>query len=306
MLAARNHAARHIHNFLAHDGIDPRRFLKLGRADLAPYDVQIRRGLVSSARCIPGGFAVRVRAEERVTSRTLLLATGVVDQLPAIPNVHDFYGLGVHHCPYCDGWEYRNKPLAAYGLDHAGLGLALSLLTWSRDVTVLTNGQLLDAAGLATARRFGIKVRTEKITKLRSRRGRLIAATRDPLGQITFASGPDLEVAAMFFNTAQVQRSQLPKHLGCRMNEDGGVIHDRRQRTGIKGLYLAGDASFDVQFVVVAAAEGAKAGVAMNRHLQELDRKMSRTAGRKLGLSCGTCGQTSSTARPNRSNKHHS
>jgi thioredoxin reductase len=217
-----------------------------------------------------------MRGAEKVASRTLLLATGVIDELPAIPGAQDFYGVGVHHCPYCDGWEYRDKPLAAYGARGAGLGLALSLLTWSDEVTVVTNGEPLDAATLAKARRFGVPVRTEKIVELRSRGGKCARNDRDPLSQVAFASGPAVHVAAIFFNTARMQRSQLAKQLGCRMNENGGVVHDRRQRTGVVGLYLAGDASFDVQFVVVAAAEGAKAGVAMNRYLQDLDRKESR------------------------------
>jgi len=92
------------------------------------------------------------------------------------------------------------------------------------------------------------------------------------LGRVRFERGDDEGVDAMFFNTDQVQRSGLAGGLGCRMTDDGGVVRDRRQRTGVAGLYLAGDASKDVQFVVVAAAEGAKAGVAINAELQRRDR----------------------------------
>lgn len=263
-----------MHNYLTRDGIPPARFLELARADLGPYDVEFMHGLVTECDCEPGGFAVRVRGvRRRFTSRVLLLATGVVDELPAVGNVREFYGLGVHHCPYCDGWEYRDRPLAAYGLGRPGLGLAMNLLTWSRDVTVVTNGAGLEAVDARRAAKLGIKVRRERIVRLLSRRGRKSASENDPLGRLRFESGPDQAVDAMFFNTDQMQRSRLPVKLGCQMNEDGGVIHDRRQRTGVKGLYLAGDASVDVQFVIVAAAEGAKAGMAMNRDLQERERR---------------------------------
>lgn len=276
----RNYAARHMHNFLSRDGINPARLLEIGRRELDKYGAKYVRSLVTEAECAPGGFCVRTQDGLAVTSKLLLLATGVVDELPGVANIQAFYGLGVHHCPYCDGWEYRDKPLAAYGKEHAGLGLALSLLTWSKDVTILTDGETLDNKGVREAARFGIKLREEKVAALTTRRGAPQPHKNEPLGCVTFESGPALRVAAMFFNTDQTQRSQLPQRLGCRMNEFGGIIRDRRQRTGVRGLYLAGDASVDVQFVVVAAAEGAKAGMAMNSELQEQERKAVRKAGR--------------------------
>jgi thioredoxin reductase len=250
--------------------VAPRRFLDQGRRDARRYGVEFRRAVVTRARAVRGGFAVR--AGRRFTSRVLLLATGVVDELPAIANLRAFYGRGVHHCPYCDGWEYRDKPLAAYGPGRQGLGLALSLRTWSRNVTVITNGVAAEGAVCRTAARYGINMRTEVIDRFVSRRGARRASRSDRLGRIVFRSGPDLRLAALFFNTDQVQRSGLPARLGCRTTPEGGVLRDRRQRTGVPGLYLAGDASVDVQFVIVAAAEGAKAGLAMNRELQERDR----------------------------------
>lgn len=273
----RNYAALRMHNYLSRDGIEPRRFLDLARRDLKPYDVRLLRGQVTSAGCVAGGFAVRVRGHKRVTSRMLLLATGVVDELPKVTSVSHFYGQGVHHCPYCDGWEYRNRPLGAYGLGNAGLGLAVNLLTWSRDITVISDGQPPGRSGLRDADRLGINVRIEKVDRLLSRRGKPSPSRGDPLGRVVFENGDELRLDALFFNTDQTQRSGLPARLGCRMNADGGVIHDKRQRTGVEGLYLAGDASVDVQFVIVAAAEGAKAGMAMNHDLQERERRLTTT-----------------------------
>lgn len=268
----RNHAALHIHNYLTRDGVAPRRLLDMGRRDARRYGVQLHHTVVTDAHPIAGGFVVRTRRGRPIRCRVLLLATGVVDELPAITDLRAFYGRGVHHCPYCDAWEYRDRPLAAYGPGRHGIGLAMSLLTWSRDVTLITNGAAPDAAVTRLAARHGISVCTESVTRLVSRRGSRRPARNDRLARIVFRSGRHLGVAALFFNTDQVQRSNLPARLGCRTTPEGGVIRDRRQRTGVPGLYLAGDASVDVQFVIVAAAEGAKAGVAMNRELQERDR----------------------------------
>ena len=263
----RNHAARGVHNFLTRDGIAPGELRRLGRRELAKYGVELRRGVVTAAACAKGGFRVVVDGKLRLRSRTLLLATGMVDERPSIPDFDRFYGAGVHHCPYCDMWEYRGKPVAAYGRGRKGLGLAMSLLTWTKDVTVVTGGGPLPKSAREEAARLRLRVRTEGITGLRG-----IGGKRARLSRIEFESGPALRAAALFFNTEQWQRSRLPVRLGCRMDELGGVVHDRKQRTGVPGLYLAGDASRDVQFAVVAAGAGATAAVAINGDLQRQDR----------------------------------
>ncbi|MBC7836054.1 MAG: NAD(P)/FAD-dependent oxidoreductase [Phycisphaerales bacterium] len=274
----RNYAARNMHNYLSRDGINPRELLALGHKELEYYGVHIRRGTVTSATCEgpAQGFSVEVDGECCARSRTLLLATGVVDDLPNIPGLRDFYGLGVHHCPYCDGWEYRDQPIAAYGRGKPGLGLALSLLTWSPHITIVTDGHPLTKRELAQAFKLNLSVRPEKIRKLQSVVGDPRPDEEDHVDKVEFESGPPLHVRALFFNTDQAQRSKLPETLGCKVNEQGGVIRDKRQRTGVKGLYLAGDASRDVQFVIVAAAEGAKAGMAINSDLQIEDRATFR------------------------------
>lgn len=273
----RNHAAQRLHNYLTRDGVAPHRFIQLARREFARYGGEFRSGRVVAAARVKGGFQVTIERGKARKSRLLLLATGVVDELPPIRNARAFYGRGVHHCPYCDAWQYRDKRIAAYGLGRTGVGLALSLATWSADVTVITDGAAMDGATRRKSAEFGIALREEKVVRIVSRRGQSRPSSRDPLGFIEFTKGPDLPVAALFFNTDQTQRSALPRLLGCRMDDEGGVIHDKRQRTGVEGLYLAGDASKDVQFVVVAAAEGAKAGVAMNSDLQTRDRRQVST-----------------------------
>lgn len=321
----RNFASSAVHNFLSRDGVDPAALRRAGREELAKYGVEFREGLATGASCTAGGFEVEVDKQDRFASRTLLLATGVVDALPHVPGLRELYGRGVHHCPYCDGWEYRGRRLAAYGEGKKALGLGMSLLTWSKDVVVVTDGSRLTRGEQARAARHGLAVRVERVVEIvdgtRSPEARRAAhhgqggdqadarpgpgvpsgvasgarrdgatgerggegehhppnaasgGTGDPvLHTIRFDSGAEERVAAVFFNTGQVQRSDLPKGLGCRMTADGGVSRDRRQRTGVPGLYLAGDASKDVQFVVVAAAEGAKAGLAINAELQKSDR----------------------------------
>lgn len=279
----RNYASRAAHNFLTRDGIEPIQLLRLGRAEAESYGARFEQRVVKGAVCVGPGFEVELADGSRRACRKLLIATGVCDVLPEIPNLEALYGLGVHHCPYCDAHQYLGRAFAAYGEGRRALGLAENLRTWSESVTALTGGPLGRHDG-RRARRLGIAVREERVIKVQAIIGAapsgepvfgdprqevpVEADARDCLGRVVFESGPPLDVAALFFSTGQVQRSQLPFALGCGKDAEGGIRTDRRQRTGVPGLYVAGDASRDVQFIVVAAAEGARAGVAINADLQ--------------------------------------
>lgn len=258
----RNRHADAMHGYLTRDGSNPRDFLDLGRAELRRYGIHFRPDEVIDARKLRARFDVRTHSGERFECRKLLLATGVRDQLPRIEGLREFYGTSIHHCPYCDGWEWRNRRLAAYGHGKAALGLALSLKNWSSDVVVLTDGirGRLNAYR-SMLRRQRIRMHQAKIARLEGERGRL--------RRVVFGDGTSLERDAMFFNTGQRQKSELAVKLGCEFDRRGGVIVDKRERTCVPGLYLCGDASRDVQFVVQAAAEGAIAAVTINKEFQE-------------------------------------
>jgi thioredoxin reductase len=277
----RNKRAAEIHGYLTRDATPPSEFLAVARAETARYGVTIVRGTVTYAcKAQHGTFAVRyqsttsdpnqpespleIATNAQVACRGLLLATGVRDVLPTIEGIMPFYGTSVHHCPYCDGWEHRARRLVAYGKGDAAIGLALSLRTWSAHVVACTDGVHPGHDHLEQAAIHAIPVRHEPVVRLE---GRATALER-----VVLADGPPIECDALFFNTGQGQRSDLPRLLGCTFKPDGGVETDDRQFTGVDGLYLAGDAAKDVQFVVVAAAEGATAAVAINHRLQELDR----------------------------------
>src|SRR4051794_15527495 len=281
----RNAAARAMHGYLSRDGIPPRELLRLGRAEVGRYGVEVLDAEADSARVLSPGedpdprasFEVVTEDGRRFRSRKLLIATGVRDILPAIEGAEKFYGRGVYHCPYCDGWEHRDGSLVAYGAGRAAVGLALSLRTWSGRVTACTDGKRVGPGDRDRLSRNGIALRTERVARL--------DGSDEGLQRVVFRSGPPLECDALFFNTDQVQRSELPTMLGCEAKENNQVSTQGKQRTCIPGLFLAGDADGDVQFVIVAAAEGARAATAINRELQDEDRGEARTSPRRATTS---------------------
>jgi thioredoxin reductase len=259
----RNGASRALHGFLSRDGTSPHELRRLGREQLAAYpSVELRDELVIDAQRHETGFEVFTAAGVRERSRFLLLATGRADAVPDKPGFRDFYGRGVFHCPYCDGWENRDRPLVLYGKDHAAVDLALELLTWSDDLTVCTDGRPEWNAEDATAlEQNQIRVRPEEITALEGNEG--------VLTRIRFATGETLKCTALFFCSDCLQRSSLPERLGCSFDCDGAVECDGHAATRVPGLYVAGNVRGGLHLAIAAAAEGAEAAVNLNDALLE-------------------------------------
>jgi thioredoxin reductase len=263
----RNFASRGLHGFLTRDGVPPLHLRALGRADLARYPtVRLRDEEVLDARRRPEGhFELRLRDDERVNCRVLLLATGRVDLLPAKPGFREFYGRGVYHCPICDGWENRDRALAVHGAGPGAAEIALELLTWSRDIVLCTDGAAtLDAAGRARLRRAGIILDEEPVRALRG-------GPAEGLEAIVFASGRERPCRALFFDAGAPQRSPIAEWLGCEIDATGAIPCDAHAATGIPGLFVAGNVRCGVHLAITAAAEGAEAAIAINDLLLEWD-----------------------------------
>ncbi|HBB90064.1 MAG TPA: NAD(P)/FAD-dependent oxidoreductase [Blastocatellia bacterium] len=261
----RNAASHGLHNYLTRDGIDPAEFLHLGREELKSYEtVKLLKIEVTDARRLEHGFEVTLSNGERAVTRKLLIATGVVDEIPKLKGIDSFYGRSVFHCPYCDGWEMRDQPLAVYGKGENGLGLTLELILWSRDLVLCTDGPSeLSAEDLARLAQHNVPVYEQRILRLEGNDG--------VLDQIIFVNGEATQRRGMFFSTGQRQGSELPKKLGCEFTDEGCVATGAYEVTNVPGLYVAGDASRLVQFVIVAASEGAQAAVAINKELMKED-----------------------------------
>jgi thioredoxin reductase len=259
---ARSHA---VHGFLTRDGMPPAELRAVARAQLAPYEkVEVRDTLVLEVRRAAAGFAFTLEGGVQGICRKVLLATGVVDEVPAVDGLDALYGTSVFHCPYCDGWEVRGRALAVLGGGSHAVGLALELLAWSRDVVLCTHGPSPladgDRADLAAA---GIAVREERVARLVGEGG--------ALREVVFTEGPSLAREALFFCTGNRQASALATKLGCALDEKGAVVTRDVACTDVPGVFVAGDSSRLAQMVVVAAAEGALAAMAIHHELAAED-----------------------------------
>ena len=262
----RSWASHAIHGFLSRDGVPPDVFRERAREELRRYEtVQVRAEAVVRAQRAPqGGFDALLEGGEIFRSRKLLLATGVMDELPPIPGVESYFGVSVFPCPYCDGWEMRDVPIAVYGRGRRGFEMARAMTAWTRDILLCTDG----APGLSRQQRDclhanEVEVETERIAALQGEQGKL--------ERIRFSSGREIARAALFFDTPCHPQSELARMLGCELNASGGIRCGRYEASSVPGVFVAGNILKDVQLSIVAAAEGARAAFGINRALTRED-----------------------------------
>lgn len=261
----RNRASHSIHGLIGWEGTPPSAFLKEARRDLERYkSVSVIETQVASISTIEHGFEFICSDGTAGSATKVLLATGIVDELPSLEGIQDLYGISAHHCLYCDGFEYAGKRLAAYGKGDKAADLALMMKHWSVDIVACSDGAEISMDALNKLKRHGIPLRSESIRSLHGIGGKLTT--------IKFERGPDLDRDGLFFSTGCHQASDLWRRFGCTRDEKGGIVTDAAtEETSVPGVYVAGDVSRDVLLVAVAIAEGAKAAVAINKALLKRD-----------------------------------
>ena len=259
----RNIRSHGMHNYLTRDDIKPQEFLKLAQQEAKKYHVVLRNKIIHSVSRLPKGhFAVRDENGNIYYSKKILIATGLTDNIPNVAGMNELYGKSVFQCPYCDAWEFRDKKLGVYARNKNGFELALSLATWSYSVSYFSDGRnYLKREELETLKAYKIPVINSRLSHLVSK--------NDKLTSIAMKNGESYPCDAIFFVNGYEQQCNFLQELGCIISSKKVAVTNKLQQTNIPGVYVAGDASKDMHFVVVAAAEGAKAGVTINKELQK-------------------------------------
>lgn len=270
----RNAPADASHGFFTRDGVHPAEMLRIGREQLGPYpDVEYRSGRATDASGADGAFEVALEDGEVVSARKLVLATGVLDELPERPGFRELWGKGVYHCPYCHGWEVRDKPLAVLDRPGAAFERVALIRNWSRDLALLTDGE----GGLSEDDRkrldaLSVPVYEERISRLEGDPAR----PGGGLERIVFEAGA-LEREGMFYVPPQRQRSGLAGSLGCELAAPVPTVEfvkadPMTRETTVAGVYAVGDAvAGPGQSVVLASASGAAAAYVLNHALAKRD-----------------------------------
>jgi thioredoxin reductase len=265
----RNAASLAMHGYLTRDGIAPSEFLRLGREEILRYPTVKFLGCeVVSVERNEQRFIVQTNTGEAFSARILLLATGLVDDLPPIPGVEKYYGKSVHPCPYCDGWEHRDQAIAVCGKGQEGVDLALKMRRWSSQVVFCPNQTEPEEFPLNPAQEEQL-CRAE----IPIRRGKVVGfeGQAPEMSALVFADGSRLPCHALFFPPSQRQRSELALKLGCHATESQQIECQDCQESNIPGVFVIGNAAEGQQLVIMAAAAGTRAGFAIDEALHFAD-----------------------------------
>ena len=261
--------------FFTRDGVPPGELLRMGREQLAPYPgVEYRSGRAKDASGADGAFEVALEDGEVVAARKLVLATGVTDELPGRPGFRELWGKGVYHCPYCHGWEVRDRPLAVLARPEAAFERVALIRAWSLDLALLTDGE----DGLSEDDRekldaLSVPVHEARISRLEGDPAR----PGGGLERIVFEDGSALERRGLFYVPPQRLRSGLARSLGCEVTAPVPTVEfvkadPMTRETTVAGVYAVGDTVANPgQSVVLASASGSAAAYVVNHALAKQD-----------------------------------
>lgn len=259
----RNRFAAHMHGVLGHDGTPPSELLDAGRAEARAYGVEVAAGTV--AKLADDGDRLTVtRADGTVdTARAVVIATGIRDDLPEVPGLHEEWGRTVLHCPYCHGWEVAGRRLAVLATSAASLHQIELVRQLSDDVTVFANEPFDEQSVVRLAAR-GVRIVT---TPVRS------ASGRDGALALTTADGAEHVVDGLFTAGAPALDLGFASDLGLTRADAPGapVVADARGATSHPRVFAAGNVVAPFGNVPLSMGSGAMAGAGVNAMLVSED-----------------------------------
>jgi len=253
-----NNVAHGIGGLLGHDGRPPAEFYAIGRSELAKYPtVALRNGTVVSGSTDSSGsprFTLILGDGTSVTTRRVMLTTGMDYRLPNLPGVAERWGESVFHCPFCHGWEVRDQALAVLDNGATGVHRAVLLGMWSDNVTLLSNGTAeLDAEQMQALHSAGVTVDERQVAS--------VGGADGSLEFVTFADGSQLACAGLLVPVVLHQRSTLAEQLGAVAAAPGDLAADAIEidtmfSTTAPGAFAAGDVAGSMPTVANAVAAG--------------------------------------------------
>ena len=256
----RNAAAEHLHNFVTRDGTPPQEFRRIAREQLAEYPgVELRAAPVTAVSGTRGAFQVVIDGNA-CAARRLLLCTGMIDEPLALEGFQEAWGRSIVQCPYCHGWEVRERRWGYLARTLEGLHFAPLLRGWTRDVVVFTGAALeLPGASAEQLQAAGIRLETRAIARLHVREGQIEG--------VELADGARVPCDVLFAHPPQ-QQVALVSALGLALDSDGLVVVDPMSRqTSVPGIYAAGDLTSRMQGAAFAAGQGVHAAATLNHEL---------------------------------------
>jgi len=258
-----NRQTPHSHNFITQDGETPSRIAEQAKDQVLAYKtVSFYQGEARSGKQVATGFEITTDSNDMFKSKTLIFATGIKDIMPTIEGISACWGISVIHCPFCHGYEFKDKKTAILANSDKAVHLASLVRNLTKDITIVTNGpKEFTLEQQVKLERNNISILETPITEVTHKKGYLES--------VVFKDNSKVNFEAMYAAVAFEQHCFIPSDLGCELTEAGYIKVDAFQKTSIKGVYACGDSTNMFRSVSAAVASGSLAGAMVVKALTE-------------------------------------
>ncbi|BFM49911.1 NAD(P)/FAD-dependent oxidoreductase [Marinomonas sp. THO17] len=253
----RNRFARQSHGFLGQDGVSPKQIQQDAQRQLLKYStVTFVQGKAINAKKSAEMFSVTLDNNQEISAKKLILATGLKDEIPTIPGLRERWGTTVAHCPYCHGYEFRNRPLAVIATGPHSIHQAGLLADWG-PTTYFTQGEFApDAEQASFLEKRGVRIEASRVVEVLGRAPNITS--------LYLEDGRTVRIEAVFVAPKSQIVSPIADQLGCALVEApmGQILQtDDMKQTSVAGVFTAGDIVNPMQNATFASASGVMAGV---------------------------------------------
>ncbi len=258
-----NRQTPHSHNFLTQDGVPPAQIAALALKQVLRYNsVEHLRDRVVTVSQQDKGFSATTAEGRRMSAGRVLFATGVKDIMPATPGFAECWGISALHCPYCHGYEVRNRKTGILANGETAYELCRLLQHWTDQLTLFTDGPAaMSEEQRAMTGALNIPIVEKNIEELQQQAGRISA--------IRFKDGSCEDLEVLYARVPFEQHCPIPAQIGCAMTEQGHIEVDFLQKATVEGVFAAGDNTTPFRTVSLAVSGGTVAGAAINKELIE-------------------------------------
>ena len=258
-----NRQTPHSHNFLTQDGETPAAIAGKAKAEVLKYNtVSFINDLAVSGEKTDNGFEITTQTGNQYYATKLIFASGIKDIMPKIEGFKACWGISVVHCPYCHGYELKNKKTGILANGPRAIHLASLVNNLTNDVTILTNGKAdFSTEDLSKLNRHDIQIIETELSEIAHRDGQIT--------NLIFNDGSSVNFTALYAALPFKQHSDIPLSLGCELTEHGHLKVNNFQATTVEGIYACGDSATMLRAVASSVFSGNLAGAMVNKELTE-------------------------------------
>lgn len=256
-----NEQTPHSHNFLTQDGKAPKEISTIAREQVETYSsINFYEGFAVAGKKIDSGFEITTENGATFKSRKLIFATGIIDEVPNIKGFQECWGISLIHCPYCHGYEFKNKKTGIVADGERGFHIASLVNNLTKDITIFTRGKAnFTDEQFQKLKQNNIEIIETEIEELKHHDGNIES--------LILSDGTVMDFEAVYGAFPFKQHSEIPESLGCEMTEMGHTKIDQFQKTNVLGLFACGDNSSPMRSVANAVYTGNLTGAMVNAEL---------------------------------------